>query len=67
MKGHFEGVFTALITPFNQSGVNFDELGRLIDFQIVGGVDGLVILGTTGEPSTMTDEEKTEEIGRAHV
>ena len=62
MKGHFEGVFTALITPFNQSGVNFDELGRLIDFQIVGGVDGLVILGTTGEPSTMTDEEKTEVI-----
>ena len=62
MKGPFEGVFTALITPFNQSGVNFDELGRLIDFQIVGGVDGLVILGTTGEPSTMTDEEKTEVI-----
>ncbi len=62
MKGHFEGVFTALITPFNQSGVNFNELGRLIDFQIVGGVDGLVILGTTGEPSTMTDEEKTEVI-----
>ena len=62
MKGYFEGVFTALITPFNQSGVNFDELGRLIDFQIDGGVDGLVILGTTGEPSTMTDEEKTEVI-----
>ncbi|MCH5147819.1 MAG: 4-hydroxy-tetrahydrodipicolinate synthase [Clostridiales bacterium] len=62
MINFFNGVATAMITPFDSNGVNSVELGRLIEFQIAGGVDALVILGTTGEPSTMTEDEKTEVI-----
>ena len=58
MKGFFYGSATALITPFTETGVNFDTLGQLIEHQIAGGTDALVILGTTGEPSTMSSEEK---------
>ena len=53
----FQGVATALITPMTEDGVNFDQYGRLIDWQIEEGVDALVIAGTTGEGSTLTDEE----------
>lgn len=59
MKGIFSGVITAMITPFN-GGVNFDAFDKLIDFQIEGGTDALVILGTTGEPATMTESEKED-------
>ena len=62
MTGFFSGIATAMITPFNESGVNFEELGKMIDYQAEGGTDAVVILGTTGEPATMTDEEKTEVI-----
>ena len=62
MTGFLNGVATAMITPFNKEGVNLTELGKMIEFQIAGGVDALVILGTTGEPSTMTEDEKTEVI-----
>lgn len=62
MVGFCNGIITAMITPFNKDGVNFEELGKMIEFQISGGADGLVILGTTGEPATMTEEEKTETI-----
>lgn len=62
MTGFLNGIATAMITPFSDNGVNLDELGRLIEFQIAGEVDALVILGTTGEPSTMTGYEKTEVI-----
>ena len=62
MVGFLNGVATALITPFDKKGVNLTELGKLIEFQIEGGADALVILGTTGEPSTMTEDEKTEVI-----
>lgn len=59
MKNFFNGTATAMITPFyKDGGVNFDALGKMIEYQIAGGTDALVILGTTGEPSTMTDEEK---------
>ena len=61
MKGIFSGVITAMITPFN-GGVNFDAFDKLIDFQIEGGTDALVILGTTGEPATMTESEKEDTI-----
>ncbi len=53
----FTGAATALITPMNENGVDFDALGRLIDWQIEQGIDALVICGTTGESSTLTDEE----------
>ena len=54
----FKGCATALVTPFINNGINFEELRKLIEFQILEGVDGLVICGTTGESSTMTMEEK---------
>ncbi len=58
----FKGVATALITPFNSKGVDYDAFARLIEFQIESGIDALVVLGTTGEPATMTSAEKTEVI-----
>lgn len=62
MTGFLNGVATAMITPFTDSGVNFEEFGKMIEYQVSGGTDAIVILGTTGEPSTMTEEEKTEVI-----
>jgi 4-hydroxy-tetrahydrodipicolinate synthase len=58
MKGFFKGSATAMITPFTKDGVNFDAFGKMIEYQIANGTDALVILGTTGEPATMTDDEK---------
>ena len=58
----FEGCGTAIVTPFTDSGVNFDELERLIEFQIENQVDAIIICGTTGEASTMSEEEKKETI-----
>lgn len=53
----FRGVATALITPLNENGIDFAAFARLIDWQIAEGVAALVIAGTTGEGSTLTDEE----------
>ena len=53
----FRGAATALITPLTASGVDYDRFGKLIDWQIAQGIDALVIAGTTGEGSTLTDEE----------
>jgi 4-hydroxy-tetrahydrodipicolinate synthase len=53
----FRGVATALITPLNERGVDYETLGRLIDWQIEKGINALVIAGTTGEGSTLSDEE----------
>ena len=58
----FEGIATALITPITENGIDYDAFGRLIDWQIAEGVDALVIAGTTGEGSTLTDEEHKEVI-----
>lgn len=58
MKGFFNGSATALITPFDENGVNYDVLGQLIEYQIENGTDAIVFLGTTGEPSTMSFEEE---------
>lgn len=55
-----------MITPFEaDGGVNLKELGKMIERQIEGGADGIVLLGTTGEPSTMTEDEKVEVISYA--
>ena len=62
MTGFFSGIATAMITPFNKDGVNFDEFGKMIEYQIDGGTDALVVLGTTGEPATMTEDEKEQTI-----
>ena len=53
----FRGAATALITPLTRAGVDYETFGRLIDWQIAEGIDALVIAGTTGEGSTLTDEE----------
>lgn len=58
----FKGVGTALITPFNDNGVDFPALEKLIDHQLNGNVDALIVLGTTGEPATMSQEERNEVI-----
>jgi 4-hydroxy-tetrahydrodipicolinate synthase len=55
----FKGVGTALITPFDKDGgVDYEALRHLIAFQIAGGVDALVVLGTTGEAPSVTGEER---------
>ncbi|MBE5910527.1 4-hydroxy-tetrahydrodipicolinate synthase [Pseudobutyrivibrio sp.] len=55
----FRGAGVALITPFNDDEtVNYDMLGTLIDRQIEGGTDAIIVCGTTGEPATMSEEEK---------
>lgn len=56
----FEGCATAIATPFTETGVNFEEFGKLIEFQISEGIDALVVCGTTGESATMTDAERKE-------
>ena len=56
----FRGAATALITPLNKNGVDFRSLGKLIDWQIEQGIDALVIVGTTGEKSTLTSLEHLE-------
>lgn len=58
----FTGAAVAIVTPFNENEINFEELKRLIDFNIDNGTDAIVITGTTGESSTMSDEEHKEAI-----
>lgn len=56
----FKGVGTALITPFTESGVDYKALDRIIDLQLNGKIDALCVCGTTGEPATMSEEERIE-------
>ena len=56
-KTIFEGIGTAIITPLDENGVNYDQFGRMIDWQIEEGINALIVCGTTGEGSTLTDEE----------
>ena len=56
-KPIFRGVATALITPMNAQGVDYDALGRLIDWQCEQGINAIVIAGTTGEGSTLNDAD----------
>ena len=56
-KPIFRGVATALITPMNAQGVDYDALGRLIDWQCEQGINAIVIAGTTGEGSTLDDAD----------
>ncbi|HZP58911.1 MAG TPA: 4-hydroxy-tetrahydrodipicolinate synthase [Opitutaceae bacterium] len=56
------GAITALVTPFRNGEVAYDDLAKLVDFQIKGGIDGLVPVGTTGESPTLSHEEHMEVI-----
>ena len=59
----FTGAGVAIITPFNEDGsVNYEEFGRIIDDQINGGSDAIIVCGTTGESSTMDHDEHIEVI-----
>ena len=59
-KTIFTGAATAIVTPLNENGVDYESFGRLIDWQIAEGIDAIVACGTTGEASTLTDEEHRE-------
>lgn len=57
----FKGVGTAIATPFDANdNINFDEFKRLVEYQIENGVDSIIVCGTTGEASTLSQEEKQE-------
>ena len=58
MKKIFSGLGTALVTPFNNGEVDYYSLKVLLNKQIEAGVEAVVVLGTTGEPSTLTDKER---------
>lgn len=61
-KTIFKGCGTAIITPFNDNGINFTEFRKLIEFQIKNKVDAIIVCGTSGESSTMTLDEKKQTI-----
>ena len=54
----FKGSAVALVTPFTDNGVDFEKLGKLIEFHIENHTDALVVCGTTGESTTMNDAEQ---------
>ncbi len=56
-KTVFTGSGVAIITPFTEDGVNYNELGRMLEYHVENGTDAIIICGTTGEASTMPDEE----------
>ncbi len=58
----FTGAATAIVTPLTKDGVDYEMFGKLIDWQIAEGIDAIVAVGTTGEGSTLTDEEHKEAI-----
>ena len=58
----FKGCGTAIATPFTEDGINFEEFRKLIEFQIEQGVDSIIVCGTAGESSTMTENEKKQAI-----
>ena len=58
----FRGIATAMVSPMTAAGVDFDALGRLIDFQLENGIHALLAVGTTGESATLTAEEREKVI-----
>lgn len=58
----FRGSGVALVTPMTETGIDFDAFAKLIDYQIDNGTDALIACGTTGEPSTLTEEEYRDAI-----
>lgn len=58
----FRGCGTAIATPFTEDGVNFEEFAKLLQIQVENGADSIIVCGTTGESSTMTEEEKKQTI-----
>ncbi|MBE6554045.1 MAG: 4-hydroxy-tetrahydrodipicolinate synthase [Ruminococcaceae bacterium] len=61
-KTIFKGAATAIVTPLTENGIDYEQFGRLIDWQIHEGIDAIVVCGTTGEASTLTDDEHRDAI-----
>ena len=64
-KTVFKGIATALVTPMDENGINYSEFERLINWQIDEGINALVVAGTTGEASTLSDDEHRDAIAFA--
>ena len=64
-KRQFEGVATAIVTPFNQGTIDFPVMNRLLDLQLAAGVDAIVVCGTTGEAAALTQDERLTLLRRA--
>jgi 4-hydroxy-tetrahydrodipicolinate synthase len=58
----FKGSGVAIVTPFNERGVDFEKLKELLEWQVENGTDAIIVCGTTGEASTMSEAEKKETI-----
>ena len=58
----FRGAATAIVTPLNKDGIDYEQFARLIEWQIAEGIDAIVAVGTTGEGSTLTDKEHKDAI-----
>ena len=58
----FTGMATAIITPMTKDGIDYDALGRVIEFQIEKGINAIVVMGTTGENATIEPEDQTKVI-----
>lgn len=61
-KTVFNGAATAIITPLTKNGVDYNAFAKLIDWQLMMGIDAIVVAGTTGESSTLSDEEHRDVI-----
>ena len=59
-KTIFEGMATAIVTPMTRDGIDYDALGRFIEFQIDSGINAIVVMGTTGENPTIEYDDQTE-------
>ncbi len=55
----FKGMATAIVTPMTKDGIDYDALGRFIEFQIENGINAIVVMGTTGENATIEPEDQT--------
>ncbi len=58
----FKGMASAIITPMNADGIDYEALGRLIEFQIASGINAIVVMGTTGENATIEPEDQAKVI-----
>lgn len=58
----FRGAATAIVTPLNEQGIDYDSFGKIIEFQIESGIDAIVVAGTTGESPTLNDKEHRDVI-----
>lgn len=58
----FTGAGVAIVTPFNENGIDFDAFGKIIEYQLAHKTDAIIVCGTTGESATMPDAEHIEAI-----